>query len=298
MLQIGPYQVNEFLDSGTYGNLYRCVKTSTGEVFNCKIIETKHIMNSQYLDSFVNELQVHSQLEHPSITRLVDVQLDDSYIYLILENNSGGNLEQLLQLSGSLPEEKAAMIFKQVMEGITYIHSLGIAHRDVTLKNIILTSEGYAKLSDFGLSKHQTDNGYLSTTCGTFVYVPPEILMQQKYDGFKADIWSAGICLYAMTSNHLPWVVNDKIPPEKVWEETQRQICTGDFYYDESVQSDLLRDLLQQMLCVDPEYRIEAEEVLCHPWMTVAEEYTPPTCHSQEPTVIPTVNNLIKMLKA
>lgn len=206
-----------------------------------------------------------------------------------------GNLEQLIQKEGGISEEKAAMYFKQIMEAVKYIHDLGVAHRDITLKNILLSSDGYAKLSDFGLCKRQEENSYLSTTCGTFVYVPPEILTQQKYDGFKADIWSAGICLYAMTSNHLPWMIDEDIPADRVWEETQRQICSGEITFDDN-QSELLRDLLTQMLCVDPEFRIEAEECLCHPWVSYAEEYDEPTCPEQNSDLKGTVEVLLRTL--
>ncbi|EAY04214.1 CAMK family protein kinase [Trichomonas vaginalis G3] len=212
-----------------------------------------------------------------------------------MEYSDSGNLEQLVQANGGIDESEAVLYFKQIMSAISYIHERGVAHRDVTLKNILVSANGSAKLSDFGLCKHQPENSYLTTTCGTFVYVPPEILEEQMYDGLKADIWSAGICLYAMTCNHLPWTVDDSIPPEKVWEETQNQICSGEIQYDDK-QCELLRDLLSQMLQVNPEFRPDADEILAHPWLAGAADYQLPDVPEPDANLINLVNSLINNL--
>ena len=275
MKTIGPYQLTEFIDSGSFANVYKCINTTTNETFACKVVSLTIRQYPKILSNFKNELSVHSMMNHPGIIKLHDVQVDDKYIYIILEYSTYGNLEQIVQMNNGLPEMEAVIYFKQVMEAVKYIHNHGIAHRDITLKNILISEDGSAKLSDFGLCKLQPENSYLTTTCGTFVYVPPEILQQKQYDGMKADIWSAGICLYAMTCNHLPWVINESTSPEKVWEETKNQICSGEIDFDDR-QSDLLRDLIAQMLSVDPEYRPDAEEVLEHPWFASLSEYEPP----------------------
>ena len=98
-----------------------------------------------------------------------------------------------------------------------------------------------------------------------------------------------------MTCNHLPWMVDDDVPPEKVWEETQRQICGGDFEYDD-LQSEPLRDLLSQMLTVDPTYRPDSEEVLAHPWLSIAEEREPIEVPEPDPDLINLVNSVISTL--
>ena len=295
MNTIGPYKLVEFIDSGSFANVYKCINMQTNEMFACKVVNLNIRQNSKFLANFKNELSIHSQMSHPGIIQLHDVQIDDKYIYIILEYSTYGNLEQIVQMSGGIAENEAMIYFKQVMEAIKYIHNMGVAHRDITLKNILISQTGNAKLSDFGLCKMQPENSYLTTTCGTFVYVPPEILQQKQYDGMKADIWSAGICLYAMTSNHLPWFIDENVPPEKVWEETKRQICMGEIQFDDR-QSEMLRDLISQMLSVEPEYRPDAEEVLQHPWLAPLSVYEPPDPPKPNKALIDLVATLLENL--
>ena len=296
MHKIGPYTLTEFIDSGSFGDVYKCVNCMTGETYACKIVDLGIKNDPKLLQNFKNELRVHSQMSHPGIIKLIDVQIDPKFIYIILELSDGGNLEQIIQARGAIDEIESAKYFRQIMQAVAYMHERGVAHRDITLKNILIDESGKAKLSDFGLCKHQPENTYLTTTCGTFVYVPPEILQQQQYNGLKADIWSAGICLYAMTSNHLPWMVDDATPPEKVWEETQAQICSGDIQYDDR-QSELLRDLLSQMLSIDPEYRPDADEILLHPFLAIAGDMEEPEIPEPDQNLISLVNSLIDNLE-
>lgn len=295
MHSIGPYTLTEFIDAGSFGDVYKCRNVITGEEYACKIIDLQIKEDPKFLQNFKNELRVHCQMAHPGIIRLIDVQVDSKFIYIIMELSDSGNLEQLVQQSGGIDEQQAALYFKQIMCAVSYIHERGVAHRDITLKNILISADGTAKLSDFGLCKHQPENSYLTTTCGTFVYVPPEIFKEQQYDGLKADIWSAGICLYAMTCNHLPWTVDDSTPPDKVWEETQQQICSGEIQYDER-QSELLRDLLSQMLSDNPEYRPDAEEILAHPWLASAAELEPLDAPEPDANLINLVDSLLNNL--
>ena len=297
MHRIGPYSLTEFIDSGSFGDVYRCVNVLTGEQYACKIVDSNIKKDPKLMENFENELKIHAQMVHPGIIRLIDVQIDNQFIYIILEYSDSGNLEQLVQQNGPYEEPQAAYYFKQVLEAVAYIHQRGVAHRDITLKNILISQDGTAKLSDFGLCKHQPENTFLTTTCGTFVYVPPEILKQQHYDGLKADIWSAGICLYAMTSNHLPWIIDESTPPDKVWEETIKQICSGDIEYDEK-QSEMLRDLLSQMLIIEPEYRADIQEILEHPWFSIAEPRPSPEVPEPDPNLINLVTSLINSLKS
>lgn len=292
---IGPYQFTKYIASGTFGVVYECVNVLNGKEYACKVISLEIRNDSKLFENFKNELRIHAKMAHPGIIRCYDVLCDELYIYLILELCKGGTLEQLVQQNGTLDEQETMVYFKEIMESVKYIHACGVAHRDITLKNILIGNEGYAKLSDFGLCKQQPTNSYLTTTCGTFVYVPPEILMEKQYDGFKADIWSAGITLYAMSVNHLPWLVDDSTPPELVWQETQRQICNGEIIYDDTMSPQLC-DLLKQMLSVDPEDRPYAEEILSHPWLDAVQDIILPDVPDPDQNLISLVESLIEGL--
>lgn len=292
---IGPYQFTRYIASGTFGVVYECMNVLNGEHYACKVISMEIKNDPKLYENFKNELRIHAKMAHPGIIRCYDVLFDEACIYLILELCTGGTLEQLVQQNGALPEQDTMVYFKQIMESVQYIHSNGVAHRDITLKNILISDDGYAKLSDFGLCKQQPTNSYLTTTCGTFVYVPPEILMEKQYDGFKADIWSAGISLYAMSVNHLPWMIDESTPPELISQETQKQICSGEIIYDETMSPQLC-DLLGQMLSVEPEDRPYAEEILAHPWFEPVQDVTSPEVPDPDQNLISLVESLITSL--
>lgn len=295
MHSIGPYILDEAIDKKSFRDIYKCKRASTGKKYACKIIDLSIKNDTKLLQNFKNELRIHAQMTHPGVIKLIDVMMDDDYIYLILDFFEPKTLEQIVHEKEGIDEIEASQYFRQIMEAIAYMHERGVAHRDITLKNILVDDKGNIKLSDFGLCKHIQETSFLTTTCGTFVYVPPEILREEQYNGLKADIWSAGITLYAMTSNHLPWIVDDSTPADKVWEETQTQICSGDIQYDDK-QSELLRDLLSQMLSIDPEYRPDAEEILNHPWLAIAGDAEEPYVPEPNQNLINTVNSLIDSL--
>ena len=157
------------------------------------------------------------------------------------------------------------------MEALHYIHELGVAHRDIKLENILVTADDDAKLTDFGLCKQQHGNDPMLTTCGTLVYAAPEIIREEPYNGMKADIWSAGIVLYAMIANHFPWILPDDMPPERLMKETAQQIVEGNISLPDGISYEL-QNLLGNLLNVEPEDRPTAEEVLQHPWFDDCQE--------------------------
>ena len=266
MNQVGAYKCVRFISSGTFGGVWECKHITTGESVACKIIDLDNLKNPDFLPHFKNELIIHSQIKHPGITQLLDVLLDSDNVYIFLELCDGGDLNDVVMESGGLAEEVACRYFKQIMGAISYIHMLGVAHRDIKLENILITRGGDAKLTDFGLCKHQTSGSYLLTTCGTLVYAAPEIIKEEPYDGMKSDIWSAGIVLYAMVANHFPWSSDENLPPERLVHETARQIINGEISLPDGISFEL-QNLLSNMLNTDPQERPSAEDILQHPWM-------------------------------
>lgn len=293
---IGPYQFIEPIGQGSFGQVIKCMHRPSGMFFACKVINIAQIQQDEKTyENFKNELTANSQMVHPGIVRLFDVQCDQQNIYLILELCPGGTLESLVRSNNGLTEEQALCFFTQIMKTIEYIHSQSYAHRDVTLNNILIGADGRAKLTDFGLCKRRPLSSLCTTMCGTFVYVSPEIITQQQYDAFKVDIWSAGICLYSMVSNHLPWILDDSTPTEMIMDETAKQICSGEIIYDESM-SEELRDLLSSMLRLDPNERPSPSDIMTHPWFNSNEGEEEIDVPSPDPNLIQLVQSLIQQL--
>jgi serine/threonine protein kinase len=291
---IGPYHFLSLIGQGSFGHVWKCVHQFSGVEFACKVVNLQVIREDRRtFDNFVNEMRANSQISHPGIVRLFDVQCDGQNIFLFLELCPGGPLEDLVRGSNGLTEPQAQIYFRQLMQAIQYIHSQSFVHRDVTLKNILIATDGSAKLTDFGLCKRRALSELCTTMCGTFVYVAPEMLQCEKYDAFKVDIWSAGICLYSMVTNHLPWLVDDATPADQIWNRTAEQICNGNIVYEETM-SDELKDLLSLMLTVNADERPSATDVLAHPWVQAGGEEA--VGADPDPNLVSLVESLIQSI--
>jgi serine/threonine protein kinase len=151
----------------------------------------------------IREIHALKSLSHVNIVRLDSVIESDRQYFILVDLCEGGSLERELASKSYLDESSARDIFRQVMEGLAYCHSLGIAHRDLKPSNILITKFPNIKISDFGLSGLNSSEG-LSTLCGTMSFLAPEVL-RGPYDGFAADIWSAGVLLSTMLTGKIPW---------------------------------------------------------------------------------------------
>ena len=142
---------------------------------------------------------------------------------IFMEYASGGELFDKLKPDVGLPENEAQFYFKQLLEGVSYMHQRGFTHRDIKPENLLLTEDRRLKIIDFGhttLSRSRT-NGQLKVmdkVCGTPPYMAPEIWRKEGYYGPNVDAWSCGIVLIAMLSGELPWSRADaKDEHYKLW---------------------------------------------------------------------------------
>jgi len=292
---IGQYEFVRFIGSGSFAGVWECRYLATGESFAAKIISVSDVIKNEYYPHFKNELLIHSRIRHPNISQLKDVLIDRDNIYIVLELCDGGDLNEIVQSENGLNEESAKHYFYQIMGAISHIHRLGVAHRDIKLDNILITSDDDAKLTDFGLCKEQKGDNPMLTTCGTLVYASPEIIRQEPYNGMKTDIWSAGVVLYAMIANHFPWSVDPDLPPELLMAETAKQIVSGEIELPEGI-SFHLQNLIGNLLNVDPEERPSAEDVLMHPWFE-GTEIAESEDNEPDPDIIGLVESLIQVLE-
>jgi serine/threonine protein kinase len=196
-----------------------------------------------------------------------------------------------------MTEDDARHFFYQIISAISYIHALHVAHRDIKLENILVTTGNRAKLSDFGLCKQTSGDTNMLTTCGTLLYAAPEILREVPYNGMKADIWSAGVVLYAMVANHFPWVTEEDLPPEKLMQETARQILEGDIEMPEGISYEL-QNMLSNMLDTNPDNRPTAKELLEHPWFEGQEGDSVNVSAEPDQDLVDQVESLIENLDA
>ena len=128
-----------------------------------------------------------------------------------MELCAGGDLLNYVRKRRRLKEDMAKYVVKQVIEGLHYCHSKGIVHRDIKLDNLLFDDDGAVKICDFGVSKHLSSphTEVMTEQCGTPAYIAPEILRDKGYKGFGVDIWSLGVCLYAMLYGTVPFKANN-----------------------------------------------------------------------------------------
>ena len=182
---IDYYSLGPQIGKGAFGQVYQASLPNLGSKavnnmkFAIKIIDKQLVMSSELIQRVKNEVSIHSTLDHPNILRLFHFFEDDRNVYLVMELAEQGELYKLLKKrasAGNIPfsEEQAARYARDIVNGLVYLHSQGIIHRDLKLSNILLTSDDTAKIADFGLAVRQS-NPYneQKTLCGTPNYLPP-----------------------------------------------------------------------------------------------------------------------------
>lgn len=180
---------------------------------------------------------------------------------IVMELCPGGDLLNYVRKRRKLSEKYAKFVFKQIMQGIAYLHANKVSHRDIKLDNILLDGHGNIKIGDFGVSRKIEENEILFEQCGTPAYIAPEIVKDMGYKGFPVDIWSAGICLYAMLYGNVPFKAN-QIGDLNTIEQLNQEI-----EYKKDIVSEKAIDLMKIMLQKAPQKRATAEDVLAHDWL-------------------------------
>jgi serine/threonine protein kinase len=146
------------------------------------------------------------------------------------------------------------------MEGLKYIHSKNIVHRDIKLDNILIDLSNTIKICDFGVSKVlKSPDEIMYDQCGTPAYIAPEVFGNSGYKGFSCDIWSLGVTLYYMLEGEQPF-------KGRSIEELKKNICSKNYQNIELISKEA-EDLLDKMLTLNPEERITLDEILKHKWI-------------------------------
>mmetsp|Transcript_26332 Transcript_26332/g.25512 ORF Transcript_26332/g.25512 Transcript_26332/m.25512 type:complete len:146 (+) Transcript_26332:201-638(+) len=145
----------------------------------------------------MNEVKILKQLDHPNIIRMYEVFLDKKYMYIVTELVKGGELQDEILNKGRLVERNAAVLMRELLMAVSYMHIRGIVHRDLKPENILLEENkdfSQIKVIDFGTAAQIKEGETLSDRIGTPYYIAPEVL-DQEYDN-KCDLWSCGVIIY------------------------------------------------------------------------------------------------------
>ncbi|XP_076766202.1 calcium/calmodulin-dependent protein kinase II isoform X13 [Xylocopa sonorina] len=273
------YDLREELGKGAFSVVRRCVQKSTGHEFAAKIINTKKLTARDF-QKLEREARICRKLQHPNIVRLHDSIQEENYHYLVFDLVTGGELFEDIVAREFYSEADASHCIQQILESVQHCHQNGVVHRDLKPENLLLASKekgAVVKLADFGLAiEVQGDSQAWFGFAGTPGYLSPEVLKKEPY-GKPVDIWACGVILYILLVGYPPF-----------WDEDQHrlyaQIKAGTYDYP-SPEWDTVtmeaKNLINQMLTVNPSRRITASDALKHAWICQRERVAS-VVHRQE----------------
>ncbi|XP_069466761.1 calcium/calmodulin-dependent protein kinase type II subunit gamma isoform X11 [Ambystoma mexicanum] len=259
------YQLYEELGKGAFSVVRRCVKKSSNQEYAAKIINTKKLSARDH-QKLEREARICRLLKHPNIVRLHDSISEEGFHYLVFDLVTGGELFEDIVAREYYSEADASHCIHQILESVNHIHQHDIVHRDLKPENLLLASKckgAAVKLADFGLAiEVQAEQQAWFGFAGTPGYLSPEVLRKDPY-GKPVDIWACGVILYILLVGYPPF-----------WDEDQhklyQQIKAGAYDFP-SPEWDTVtpeaKNLINQMLTINPAKRITADQALKHPWV-------------------------------
>uniref|UniRef100_A0A4W5LZ30 calcium/calmodulin-dependent protein kinase n=1 Tax=Hucho hucho TaxID=62062 RepID=A0A4W5LZ30_9TELE len=259
------FQLYEELGKGAFSVVRRCVKLCTGQEYAAKIINTKKLSARDH-QKLEREARICRLLKHSNIVRLHDSISEEGFHYLLFDLVTGGELFEDIVAREYYSEADASHCIQQILEAVLHCHQMGVVHRDLKPENLLLASKcknAAVKLADFGLAiEVQGDQQAWFGFAGTPGYLSPEVLRKEAY-GKPVDIWACGVILYILLVGYPPF-----------WDEDQhklyQQIKAGAYDFP-SPEWDTVtpeaKNLINQMLTINPAKRITAQEALKHPWV-------------------------------
>lgn len=213
----------------------------------------------------MDEINILRDLSHPNIIQLYDAFNEPLHYYLVTEVMNGGELFDRIVQKEAYNEKEARDVCKILFDAIGYCHDQNVAHRDLKPQNLLLMSQAddlTIKIADFGFAKKVTSDYCLTTQCGSPEYVAPEILLGKPY-GIKVDMWSLGVIVYILLGGYAPFMENNQ-------NELFSKIKRAEYkFHDEywAGISDEAKGIITNLICIHPEKRLGASEVLDLSWI-------------------------------
>jgi len=266
------YEPREVLGKGVSSTVRRAVLKETGTSFAVKIIDvSQDLVDPDGLtlrEQTYREVSVLRQVAgHDNIIQLIDVFESVTYVFLVFELCTNGELFDHLNSVVTISEKRARRIMKQVLESLEHCHAKGVVHRDIKPENILLDDDCNVKLTDFGFARSLSPNERLYEVCGTPGYLAPELLKSGMVErphcpgySIEVDVWACGVVLYTLLVGFPPF-----------WHRKQltmiRMIMEGKYTFANAEWNDITdtaKDLIAKMLVVEPASRLSVSQCLHH----------------------------------
>ncbi|ORZ01815.1 Pkinase-domain-containing protein [Lobosporangium transversale] len=251
----------ELVGRGAYGAVYKGIENATQQVVAIKVLNLD--TEEDDVSDIQREIATLSQLKNcdsQNITRYHGSFLNGTKLWIVMDYAAGGSIRSLLQALNKIDEKCIAVIAREVLQALSYLHKHGIIHRDIKAANILLTDEGRVQLCDFGVAGQVTMNSLKRNSfVGTPYWMAPEVIKGQTYD-YKADIWSLGITIYEIATGNPPFADQDPMRAMSLIPKTRPAQLEGDW-------SPAMKEFVALCLHEDPIQRPSAEDLLKTKWI-------------------------------
>ncbi|PIN13171.1 MEKK [Handroanthus impetiginosus] len=258
-----PWKKGRFIGSGSSGSVYG-VLTEDGLSYAVKEVSLldQGTQEQQRLSDLEHEIHILSRLQHKNIVRYFGTKRDDNKLYIFLELVSKGSLKELYG-EYELGDPEVSAYTRQILDGLNYLHSQNVVHRDIKCANILVDASGSVKLADFGLAK-ATKLDDLKSCKGTPYWMAPEVINQTNHNGYgrAADIWSLGCTVLEMLSRKVPYSGLE-------WHQALFKIGGGELPPIPDNLSEDARDFICRCFQVNPKDRPTAAQLLEHPFLSI-----------------------------
>ena len=210
MMLKGRYEIIDEIGRGGMAVVYRIMDHTLHKQAALKMIKDSLQQDEGYLKRFIREAQAAAKLSHPNIVDVYDVDQDRGHWFIVMELIEGMTLKQYIQKKGRLSSTECVGIPMQAADALYTAHRAGIIHRDIKPDNIIITTNGNVKISDFGIARMQSSDTMTVDACGSVYYSSPE-QVRGGYSDQRTDIYSLGVTMYEMCTGKLPFVGNSVV---------------------------------------------------------------------------------------
>ena len=290
------YTCSKTLGSGAFAEVRLCLHKRTGKKFAAKIVDKKKFALNKELrsGSFKDEVEILKTINNPYIVRVEDIYETDTYLTIILQYVSGGDLFDKVVALKRYDEESAKIVFYQMAHAVKYLHDRGIAHRDLKPENfLVLSSKSdlHVLMGDFGLARvFDGSASFMKTLCGTPQYLAPEIVKQAKLNKMTGytqavDVWALGVVLYILLAGYPPFGPKDF-----------DDIVNARFDFSNSrwktVSTDA-KNLITRMLKKEASERISIQECCSDVWLHGVT--VPPSPEDEDLEVQPTTSQVMRV---
>ncbi|KAF5917505.1 hypothetical protein HPG69_017397, partial [Diceros bicornis minor] len=259
------FDVLEKLGEGSYGSVYKANHKETGQ-----IVAIKQVPVESDLQEIIKEISIMQQCDSPHVVKYYGSYFKNTDLWIVMEYCGAGSVSDIIRLRNkTLTEDEIATILQSTLKGLEYLHFMRKIHRDIKAGNILLNTEGHAKLADFGVAGQLTDTmAKRNTVIGTPFWMAPEVIQEIGYN-CVADIWSLGITAIEMAEGKPPYA---DIHPMRVFELAIFMIPTNPppTFRRPELWSNNFMDFVKQCLVKSPQQRATATQLLQHPFVKSA----------------------------